>query len=878
MPHPTTPPHPVPGGRAARRPKRRTALAPLMFPLRALSLSLCLAAPAAQAQAQAQAPAATAPVLAGAERLGQGPLQLWRKGGSTLLEMPAESFRRLALWYVELVGAPAGVVATQGLEVGNAVVRFERQGPVVLVRRLDTALERRGGRPADEKPVPTPERAADRAAPPTGQVEGSAAGDAKRPIERALGTLETGPVIAALPVHELRADGSVVVDVGAVLTGDVATLSARSFLVRNAGVVPAVVDPARSYLAQARSRGQGLHARAHLTYLVTQPSAAVLGPQPVSLVLGHSWVLLPQTPMAGRVTHPRLGFFSTSFTQYEADRGTATEPVSYINRFRLEKANPAVPLSDPVKPITYYIGPGVPQRWRAALRAGVLAWLPVFESAGFSNALRVLDAPTDDPDWSPEDVTVNVIRWVTEPHANAMGPHVVDPRSGETLSAHILVWPSVIDFMGRYYWALFSTVDPAAAKLPLSTDKSAAILSYIVAHEVGHTLGLLHNQIASTARSVHDLRNPAVANAHGPNSSVMAYGRFNQAAQPGDGVTQLWSVMGPYDHAAIRYGYGSFGSDAATEAQALKAFGDSLGQSRLTWFGSEEGLANVARFKFDPRVQTENVGAERVEATRLGVANLQRSLRHIDAATGGDPALYADAWAMLLDRQMALLRSVGRVLAATQPPLGAGEGPKARVLAAAEQRAAVRYLLGEGAESLTPFAAPEVVERVAVYGGARHIEALQASLVTALLDSSTLPQLEAQRRRDPMAYGPADFGRDLNAAVWGDLKTSTPTRRALQRGYVDALRPLLKAWAEGRSDQEAAELKQVVGLGLPVIAGRALVETGDDTLFQGWLRQSLPVLQRQLDAAARGQADETARLHYRDMADQLARLAGAAGR
>ncbi len=367
-----------------------------------------------------------------------------------------------------------------------------------------------------------------------------------------------------------------------------------------------------------------------MSQTTANPAAASTGK--VTLGLNVSFVLLPKEPMMPRLFDPRVGYFTDSYT-YFSDNQQAVQNRRFITRYRLEPKDSADmekmkrgELVEPKKPIIYYIDPATPKQWRPYLIQGVNDWQKAFEKAGFKNAIMGKEWPENDSTMSMEDARFSVIRYLASPIANAYGPQVHDPRSGEILESHICWYHNVMTLVHDWYMVQAGCIDPAARTPKYDEELMGQLIRFVSSHEVGHSLGLRHNFGSSSLTPVDSLRSKAWVEKYGHTASIMDYARFNYVAQPEDSISRagIFPRINDYDEWAIRWGYTPMWNayDADSDHWELERMTvEALSNNPRLWFG--DGETNTTN---DPRCQTEDLGDDAVKAGDYGVKNLKRAL------------------------------------------------------------------------------------------------------------------------------------------------------------------------------------------------------------------------------------------------------------
>ena len=468
--------------------------------------------------------------------------------------------------------------------------------------------------------------------------------DSTQAINKAITVSNENPIIASFKV-ESHKDSLYKIKVNSFLNEDNPTTGLPKNAKTNYSLTNLLGN--LSYIEDIRTFPLNTEVRMVKTYNSNSTSlASVRSTGKATFGINLSFVLLPSDPMKPRYYDPRVGFFTHGYNDYN-DLQQRVRRKIFISRWRLEPRPEDVEkmrrgeLVEPVKPIIYYIDPATPQQWRKYLIAGVNDWQKAFEKAGFKNAIYALEWPEgEDSIMSMEDARYSVIRYLASPIANAYGPHVSDPRTGEILESHICWYHNVMSLVHDWYMVQASSIDEAARKMHFDEELMGQLIRFVSSHEVGHTLGLRHNFGASSSVPVEKLRDKAWVSEHGHTPSIMDYARFNYVAQPGDGMTQreIFPRINDYDCWAIEWGYTPMldAKDADEDYKALARLfeKENVENNPRLWWGDGE------TYQDDPRRQTEDLGDDAMKASEYGILNLKRELQNLPQWTLADDDIY----------------------------------------------------------------------------------------------------------------------------------------------------------------------------------------------------------------------------------------------
>lgn len=522
-----------------------------------------------------------------------------------------------------------------------------------------------------------------------------------------------------------------------------------------------------------------------------------------SYEINNSFVLLPAKPMKVRYADKRVGYFEAMHAAPDDPEGDRKSRV--IHRFRLEPKPEDVErylkgeLVEPIKPIVFYIDPTTPKKWVKYFIKGVDEWQQAFEKAGFKNAICGREAPLDDKGWSLYDGRYNGIVYMPHPYSNAQGNRVHDPRTGEILQGRIDWFHNMIINLQEWYLIQAGPNDPRGRKMVLDDDLMGELIQKLCAHEVGHSLGLRHNFIASTSVPVDSLRSISYLQKNSIGASMMDYSRMNYVAQPEDKIPAelLTRHIGVYDEWAIEWGYRWF-PDNRTAVQE-KADLEKWVTDRLS---KDKRLFYVSDFGFDPtdaRVQIEDLGDNAMKASNYGMKNLKIVMRNLIDWTKMPGRDYSNLKRMT----EGLFRQYSGYLGHVCNNIRLGtdtirfEGDQGLILGyvpRSKKKEAMGFLKEHLFDTPTWLINAEIFKKTGL-NGLTEVGKCQEKVLDKLINEKTADNLLNSNKKAPLKeqYTFDELLNDLNKVIFEELKTGkviTANRRFLQYAYVDKLMEL----------------------------------------------------------------------------------------
>lgn len=622
--------------------------------------------------------------------------------------------------------------------------------------------------------------------------------DSTLPIYESVQANNFAPILAAFDQELYDSDtGVTIIELSDFFTEDIEAISGvipflrREYQVRR-------LDSNRSYIESVKSFPKNLEVRHVLTYQANNPPSSSSNAT-LSIRMSQSMVLLPKVPMQKRLFDYRVGWFTIQQIDFGSEQQKAVRQ-AYIRRWRLEPSDSTAyfngELVEPKKPIVYYLDPATPEKYRSYIIKGIEDWNPAFEEAGFKNAIqaKLPPTPSEDPDWSPEDIRYSTVRWVANEIRNAVGPSVSDPRSGEIIESDIVWYHNHMRSYRNRLMIETGAANPEARKLKLADDLIGETMRRVISHEIGHALGLPHNMQSSSAYPVDSLRSGRFTQKYGIATTIMEYARQNYIAQPGDDNIRFIRQIGPYDLYSVNWGYRLVPNARTPEDEK---------ETLDSWIMEKSGDP-MYRFAgstgYDPSAQTEDLGDDPVKASTYGLLNLKRVVPELMewTYTKGEgyqdlEEIYSELIGMWSRYSRHVATNIGGVYQnrKSADQIGFVYIPVSRK----NQLRALEFLNNQVFSTPYWLLDSNILQNIQAAGSIDRIQSLQRRILNSVLDPSVLLRLIEYSELEFNVLPPDEMLQTLRLGIWKELYHNETEidvyRRTLQREYLSRIHEFL---------------------------------------------------------------------------------------